>query len=139
MGKLIYKKWVKRVLVLLQTAAAGVLVYCVLNLGFWMEDSYSLTELSIGYEETELFFRQVSTIVENKIRGEQNRVLFETDGELDMMKGIDIQSYGAVGNSVQDMNTTYTLDRSQYGSRRPVGAAGIFSGNNQSGNGDSAF
>lgn len=109
MGKLIYKKWVKLILILLQTAAAGILVYCILNLGFWMEDTKSLTELSAGYEQTDLFFRQVSTIIENKIRDEQNHALFEQNGELDLTKGIDIQSYGSVGNTVQDMNTTYTL------------------------------
>lgn len=110
MGKLIYKKGVKAILILLQAAAAGVLVYCILNLGFWMQDSYSLAELSRGYEESELFFRQVSSILENKIRGEQNLELFESDGELNLQRAIDIQLYGNAKSSVQDMNTTYTLE-----------------------------
>ncbi len=110
MGRLIYKRWVKTILILLQAAAAGVLVYCLLNVGFWMEGSYRLTELSRGYEQTELFFRQVDTILSNKIRGQQNQELFEVDGELDLDQEIDIQSFGTASSAVQDMNTTYTLE-----------------------------
>lgn len=109
MKKLIYKKKVKIILALLQTAAVGILVYCLLNIGFWMENSYSLEEMSKSFEESELFFRQVDIIVQNKIRAQQNNILFETDGEFDEAKEIDIQSYGVSGSSVQDLNTTYRL------------------------------
>ena len=46
MGKLIYKKSSKIVLQILQVVAAGILVYCLLNIGFWMEDNYSLREMA---------------------------------------------------------------------------------------------
>ena len=46
MGRLIYKKSIKIVLIVLQALAFGVLVYCLLNIGFWMEDSFSLREMS---------------------------------------------------------------------------------------------
>lgn len=109
MGKLIYKKSVKAGLIFLQAVAVTVLVYCLLNIGFWMEDSYSLKEMSRNCEETDMFFRQVSTIVSNKIRGQQNNALFEPDGEFDDQQEIDIQSYGTANSTVQDMNTTYVL------------------------------
>ena len=105
----IYKKSFKVMLTLLQMAAAGVLVYCILNIGFWMEDSYSLREMSRSYEESELFFRQVDSVLADKIKGQQNSTLFETDGEPDLEKQIDIQSYGQEGSTVWDMNTTYRL------------------------------
>ena len=56
MGRLIYKKKVKIALILIQTILAGILAYCMLTIGFWMEDSASLKEMSRNYEETDLFF-----------------------------------------------------------------------------------
>ena len=109
MGRLIYKKKVKIALILIQTILAGILAYCMLTIGFWMEDSASLKEMSRNYEETDLFFGQVEEIISNKIRGKQNADLFETDGEFDGTREIDIQAYGSSGNSVQDMNTTYQI------------------------------
>lgn len=109
MGKLIYKKSVKAALLLIQGAAVFAFAYCLLNIGFWMEDSYSLTEMSKSYEETDLFFRQADTVLQHKIRGRQNEILFETDGEFDPDKEVDIQSFGTSGSSVQDMNTTYIM------------------------------
>ena len=109
MGKLIYKKSSKIVLQILQVVAAGILVYCLLNIGFWMEDNYSLREMARSYEETDLYFKQVDQIIENKIHGKDNSKLFETDGEFDKEKELDIQSYGTKSSSVQDMNTTYLL------------------------------
>ncbi len=109
MGRLIYKKSIKAVLIVLQALAAGVLMYCLLNIGFWMEGSFSLRELSRSYEESELFLRQVDTILYNKIRGQDNTALFETNGEFDPELDIDIQSYGVAGSTVKDMNTTYCL------------------------------
>lgn len=109
MGSLIYKKSVKAVLVVLQMAAVGIFCYCMLNIGFWMEDSFSIREMSRKYEESDLFFRQVDSVIADKIKGQQNAELFETDGELNLDKQIDIQSYGETGSSVWDMNTTYRL------------------------------
>ena len=46
MGRLIYKKWAKVLLMILQTAAACLLVFSVIRIGFWLEDSLNLNELS---------------------------------------------------------------------------------------------
>lgn len=110
MGKIIYKKSVKTVLIALQAVAVAVLVYCLLNVGFWMEDSYSLREMASNCEESEMFFRQVDMIISNKIRGQQNNELFEVNGEFDGQQEIDIQAYGTGNSFVQDMNTTYLLE-----------------------------
>ena len=127
MGELIYKKRIKVILVLLQAAAVGLLAYCLLSIGFWMEDSYSLREMSRSYEETDLFFRQVERILSDKISGRNNAELFETDGAFDPHKQVDIQSIGASRSYVQDMNTTYTLEDllqfAQDGSRERLHAA----------------
>ncbi|MCD7817499.1 MAG: HAMP domain-containing histidine kinase [Lachnospiraceae bacterium] len=109
MGRLIYKKPVRLLLILLQALAAGGIAFCLINISFWMEDSYSLSELSGSYEESSLFLQQVDKILTNKIRGQDNERLLLTDGEFSRDKQVDIQSYDVIGNTVQDMNTTYLL------------------------------
>lgn len=108
-GTLIYKKKIKLLLIAVQALAAAVLAYCLLDIGFWMEDSYSLREMAKSYEETDLFFRQIDTILAHKIRAQENDALFEENGEFCGEKEIDIQSYGREGSAVKDMNTTYLL------------------------------
>jgi signal transduction histidine kinase len=107
--KLICKKNIRVLLVLLQTVAVGILSYCLLTIGFWMEGTTSYWEAAQEFVESELFFRQVDGIIRNKIRGQQNCELFETDGVFDGEKEIDIQSYGQQNVTVKDLNTTYLL------------------------------
>lgn len=109
LGRIIYRKGIKKGLVAVQVVAAFLLAYCLVNIGFWMEDSYSIQEMSRSYEETDLFFRQVDVILAHKIRGQQNEKLFEQEGAFNGSKELDIQSYGSAGSSLQDMNTTYLL------------------------------
>lgn len=108
-GNRIYRKKVKIMVMALQALAAAVLAWCLLTIAFWMEDSCNIRELAKDYEQSDLFFRQVDTILEKKIRAQENRELFEQDGQYDAAKEIDIQSYGNTGNTVKDMNTTYLL------------------------------
>ena len=72
-GNRIYRKKVKIVLLVLQTFLAAVLAWCLLTFAFWTEDSCSLRELSKSYEQSDLFFRQVDTILKNKISAQENR------------------------------------------------------------------
>ena len=97
--RLLYKKKTKWILLAVQAICAGVLALCLLTIGFWMEDSYSLREMSKNFEESDLFFRQVDTILRNKIDGQDNNALFEEDGEYSGNKEIDIQSYGKSSRS----------------------------------------
>lgn len=109
MGKLIYNKRIKVIMIVLQTILAGIMAYSLLNIGFWMEGNYSFRELAREYEATDLFFDQMDTIIDNKIKGKQNDDLFEVDGEFDGSQQIDIQSYETTGSYVSDMNMTYLL------------------------------
>ncbi len=121
MGKLIYRRGIKIILVIFQAAAAGVLCYCLLNAAFWLDGSDSIREAAGSFEESDLFFEQVDVIIRNKIRGQQNSRLFETDGVFDGEKEIDIQSYGRENISVKDMNTTYLLkDLLRFGSDKSL-------------------
>ena len=110
MGRLIYKKWAKALLIILQTAAACLFVFNVFRIGFWLEDSFNLKELSRKYEESEVFLGTVNNIIADKIRGQQNLELFEEGGEFFGKREIDIQSYGDDQEAVQDLNTTYLLE-----------------------------
>lgn len=108
--KWIYDKRGKTALAVLQGLAAGVLACCLLNIVFWTEGSFSLREMARNYEESDLFFRQIDKVLSEKIHGQQNETLFELDGEKNLSREIDIQSYGMPSGSVQDMNTTYRLE-----------------------------
>lgn len=110
MGKLIYKKSFKLISPLIQMIAVGALFFSILNIGFWLEDTYSIREMATKYEQTKIFFEQIDEILADKIAGQKNQELFENDGELNLSKDIDIQSFGeSDANMVQDMNTSYTL------------------------------
>ncbi len=109
MKKQLYRIRTKALLVFLQAVAVGGIVLCLASVGYLMEDSYSLSELSRSYEESDLFFRQVDSILSHKIRGQDNCELLEENGEFSRDKEIDIQSYNEAGNTVRDMNTTYLL------------------------------
>ncbi len=109
MKRQLYRIRTKALLFLLQAAAVGGIILCLANIAFLMEDSYSLSELSRSYEESDLFFRQVDTVISHKIRGQDNSYLLEENGEFSPDKEIDIQSYEETGNTVRDMNTTYRL------------------------------
>lgn len=94
---------------IMQVVTAGILACCFMNISFWLEDSISIKEMSRSYEESELFFRQVDSVLSEKINGQKNTELFEENGAYAPDKGIDIQSYGTESSYVQDMNTTYRL------------------------------
>ncbi len=109
MKKLVSSRKFKVILILLQALAAGSIAFFLVILGFWSEDSYSLTDFSRSYEESDLFFQQVDTLIEHKIRGSENEAYLESDGVFDRDREIDIQSYNVPGAALQDMNTTYLL------------------------------
>ncbi len=109
MKRLICNGKFKAVLILLQVLAAGSIAFFLVSFAFWMEGPYSLSELSRSYEESDLFFQQVDTVLEHRIRGRDNEAYLESDGTFDRDKQIDIQSYNDSGAMVQDMNTTYLL------------------------------
>ena len=110
MGRLIYKRGIKLLLVFLQTGAACLAIFGILTAGFWLEGSFQLSELSRRCEESELFMKTVEQAVKNKIRGQQNLELFEEEGAFFGKREIDIQSYGGKQEDFQDLNTTYYLE-----------------------------
>ena len=106
-----YRPGVKFASILFQGFLAGVLLYCLINIFYWMEGSFSVSEMGKSFEETTVFLQQVEDIVRDKIAYVQNKELFERSGEYDDMKEIDIRQYSS---EIQDsanvnLNTTYHI------------------------------
>ena len=111
MSQFWYKAGAKFSNTLLQGFFAGVLLYCFINIFYWMEGSFSVSEMGKSFEETAVFFQQVEDIVREKISYEQNKELFERNGEFDDRKEIDIRQYssGMQDSANVNLNTTYFL------------------------------
>lgn len=107
--KLSYPGYIRIILAVVQTAAILVLAVCVHSILTWRQDWGGLREAAGDYLETSFFFRRVDEILDHKILGRQNLELFESDGEFDDLKEIDIQSYGLPNTNYQDLNTTYLV------------------------------
>ena len=76
-----YRPGVKFASILFQGFLAGVLLYCLINIFYWMEGSFSVSEMGKSFEETTVFLQQVEDIVRDKIAYVQNKELFERSGE----------------------------------------------------------
>lgn len=106
-----YTSGMKAALVVLQCVCIGVLIVCILTLRYWTDGTYDLSELGRHYEQTDVFLSDVEQAVRSKIRCAQNEALFETDGEEDLTKQIDIRQYasGISDAANRNENTTYLI------------------------------
>ncbi len=96
----------------LQGLLAGLVVLCVVIIYQQTEGSFSLTETGRSFENTGLFLQTVEEIVREKIRCDQNKDLFETSGDYEPGKLIDIRQYttGLYSQVSQNPATSYTLE-----------------------------
>lgn len=101
----------KSVSAILQGMLAGVLVLCFLNAFYWLEGNFSVSEMGKSFEETGVFLQRVEDTVRAKISYDRNRALFETDGEYDGERLVDIRQYmaGVSDEANQNRNTSYLL------------------------------
>ncbi|MDO5345150.1 MAG: HAMP domain-containing sensor histidine kinase [Lachnospiraceae bacterium] len=106
-----YKTGFKTVSVVLQGICAAVLVLCYLNLSYWMEGNFRVSEMGKSFEETELFLKHVEDTVRAKISYQQNLELFELNGQFDEMQQVDIRQYasGTRDELALNLNTTYYI------------------------------
>lgn len=104
-----YKTGFKVAGAILQGILVGVLIYCLMNAFYWMEDSSGFSEMGKNFEETSVFLEQVERAVRDKIAYDQNKELFELDGQYDGTKEVDIRQYtsGMVDEANLNLNTTY--------------------------------
>ena len=95
----------------LQGLLAGIICLCILGILDVLGSSLDLSILSRAFEETEAFCLTVEDIIYGKIDFETGRELFETGGELNLDRTIDIRQYVAdtMDEAGQNPNTTYRL------------------------------
>ena len=112
MKQIWYKTGMKAVLVLAQMALAAVLALSLLQLQDWRRRGAGFADIGRRFEDTDVFFATVETIVRDKIAYAQNIQLFERGGVFDGEKQIDIRQYaaGASDEANINLNTAYSLN-----------------------------
>ncbi len=95
----------------LQGVLAGILFLCVFGTITWMRSGSSLSTMNRRFEETDRYCETVEGIIREKISFQQDRELFEEDGEYQDLKEIDIRQYisGNAERQAINRNTTYFL------------------------------
>ena len=76
------------------------------------EGNLTTSELRRSYENTGLFYRTVYDIVKDKVACIKNRELFESGGDTDLSKLIDIRQYasGVLDETSLNYSTSYTIE-----------------------------
>ena len=111
MKKLWYRTGFKCAGVFLQGLFMGILLLCLMNLFYWTEGSFSVSELGKSFEQTEVFLRQAEETVHSKLAYDRNIELFEFNGQFDEFQEVDIRQYetGALDVANLNLNTTYYI------------------------------
>ncbi len=111
MKRLCFRQGFQRICVLLQGLLAGFLVLCFFSVFYWTEGNFNVSEMGRSFEETKVFLQQVEDTVRRKVSYERNRNLFESDGEFNDQRLVDICQYaaGLSDESGLNLNTSYTL------------------------------
>lgn len=106
-----YTYGLKAAVICLQAVCVLAITVCVLTLGYWTDGTFRLSELGRPFEETTVFLNDVEEVVRRKISCARDEAFFETDGEENLDKGIDIRQYvsGVTDSANQNENTTYLL------------------------------
>lgn len=106
-----YSRGLKVSIALLQGVCVGVLAVCIMIVNFWLGGTFSFSSLGLGFEQTQTFLHDSEDMVRRKIACTQNLAIFQTDGETDLNKRIDIRQYvdGITDTANENANTTYLL------------------------------
>lgn len=106
-----YRMGVKSANVILQGLLVCVLVVCLTNVFYWTEGSFSISEMGKSFEETKLFLSLTERTVRSKIAYQENKELFEWDGQYEELKEVDIRQYasGTQDETNLNLNTAYYI------------------------------
>ena len=86
-----YSQGLKGAVVCLQALCVAVIAVCVMILSYWTNGTFRLSELGKEFEESTTFLNDVENIVRTRINHTRDEALFQTDGEEDLGKKIDIR------------------------------------------------
>lgn len=106
-----YRMGVKSANVILQGLLVCVLVVCLTNVFYWTEGSFSISEMGKSFEETKLFLSLTERTLRSKIAYQENKELFERDGQYEELKEVDIRQYasGTQDETNLNLNTAYYI------------------------------
>ncbi len=106
-----YRMGVKSANVILQGLLVCVLVVCLTNVFYWTEGSFIISEMGKSFEETKLFLSLTERTVRSKIAYQENKELFERDGQYEELKEVDIRQYasGTQDETNLNLNTAYYI------------------------------
>ncbi len=106
-----YSYGLKAAMVCLQALCVLIMTVSAMTLNYWTDGTYDLSELGRPFEETSIFLNDVERIVRSKISCTRDEAFFETDGEENLDKKIDIRQYvaGISDAANQNENTTYLI------------------------------
>ncbi len=101
----------KRALVLMQCLCTAAVVLCLLLIERRLDGTFDIAQLGRSFEETAVFLSDTEDTIRRKTDCERNIVLFQSGGETDLNKEIDIRQYvmGVDDEANRNENLTYLL------------------------------
>ncbi len=106
-----YSPALRNSIVILQCICVAVIVLCLLTIENRLDGTFDLSQLGRSYEETAVFLRNTEDTIRRKVDCGRNIALFQTDGQTDLNKYIDIRQYvnGISDEANRNENLTYVL------------------------------
>ncbi|MBQ4176172.1 MAG: hypothetical protein II640_01765, partial [Lachnospiraceae bacterium] len=106
-----YSQAMKNSLVIAQCVFVALIVLCLRTIETRLDGTFDISQLGRSYEETAVFLRDAENTIRRKVDCSRNIALFQTDGETDLNKSIDIRQYvvGISDEANLNENLTYVL------------------------------
>ena len=95
----------------IQCICVAVIVLSLLTIEFRLDGTFDISQLGRSFEETAVFLQDAEETIRDKADCSRNIELFQTGGETDLNKEIDIRQYvlGVSDEANQNENLTYRL------------------------------
>ncbi len=106
-----YSQAMKNFLVIAQCVFVALIVLCLRTIETRLDGTFDISQLGRSYEETAVFLRDAENTIRRKVDCSRNIALFQTAGETDLNKSIDIRQYvvGISDEANLNENLTYVL------------------------------
>ena len=88
-----YSQAMKNSLVIAQCVFVALIVLCLRTIETRLDGTFDISQLGRSYEETAVFLRDAENTIRRKVDCSRNIALFQTAGETDLNKSIDIRQY----------------------------------------------
>ena len=101
----------KNIFMIIQCVCVAVIVLSLLTIEFRLDGTFDISQLGRSYEETAVFLQDAEDTIRAKTDCSRNIELFQTGGETDLNKEVDIRQYvlGISDEANRNENLTYLL------------------------------